>query len=163
MKTLKIIPALFAILLTSFSFAEETAELLVKPLQEVTSEALDFDKFPSESVVGALSEYVTEQESVLDMFSQRVKKKRTLLYPYSENLVFVNGVLCHVGNYPRSIIYTVLEGPQYGLQTVSDYYGELLYVNYDFDIEYTPYGMILHHDYDDSEVITGSTQVIKFY
>ena len=49
------------------------------------------------------------------------------------------------------------------VHTVMSYSGYVMYVNYDFDLEYTPFGIIFHHYYSDSEIITGSTQVISFY
>lgn len=156
----KLITTLCAVIFTFAVFAEETSP--VSPIQEVKNEAVDFENLPKESVVGALANCVKEENSLLDDLTKRVHLNR-LLYPYSEGLAFVNGILCHQGHYPRSIVYTVLEGPQYGLQTVLNHYGEVLYVNYEYWLEYTPYGVILHHDYSDSEIITGSTQVISFY
>ena len=163
MKALKIFTIVCTLLISSLSFAEEASTPIVKPIAEVKNEAIDFDQLPKESVTGALAEHVTEKESVFDSLEGRIKKRKPMLYPYSEGLAYVNGFLSHIGNYPYSIIYTVLEGPQYGLQTVTDYNGFLLYVNYDYSLEYTPHGMIFHHYYDDSETITGSTQVISFY
>lgn len=79
-------------------------------------------------------------------------------------LAYVNGELCHVGKYLQSIIYTVLEGPHYGTQTTVAYSGVVLYVNYDYTLEHTPWGgVVLHHFYSDSETVTGSNQVIIFY
>lgn len=163
MRSLKLLTILCAVLLSSAAIAEEKNEApLVTPIKELQNNAIDFENLPKESVIGSLAECVKESESLLDLLTDRVKRK-PLLYPYSEGLAYVNGVLCHVGDYPRSIIYTVLEGPQYGLQTVTSYAGYVMYVNYDYELEYTPYGVILHHYYSDSKIITGSTQVISFY
>lgn len=141
--------------------AEEVKVPPVAPIQEIKNKSLDFDNLPKKSVIGALANYVTSEKSLLDGVAKRIHWD-SLLYPNSEGLAYINGFLCHVGNYPRSIVYTFLEGPQYGLQTVLDYYGNVLYVNYDYSIEYAPYGVIFHHFYSDSEIITGSTQVISF-
>ncbi len=163
MRSLKLLTILCAIFLSSAGYAEEeNAVPPVTPIKELKNDAIDFENLPKESVIGSLAECVTDSESLLDLLTDRVKRK-PMLYPYSEGLAYVNGILCHVGDYPRSIIYTVLEGPQYGLQTVMSYSGYVMYVNYDFDLEYTPFGIIFHHYYSDSEIITGSTQVISFY
>ena len=163
MRSLKKVTAICAILLSCSCFAEEAIQAAsVTPIQEIKSTTLDFDQLPTESVVGSLAEHVIGNESLVDGFASRIKRHYDLL-PYAEGLAYMNGYLCHVGNYPRSVIYTYLEGPQYGLQTVVTYSGVLLYVNYDFEIEYTPYGVILHHYYDDSQIITGSNQLISFY
>lgn len=166
MRSLKLIPTICAILLAcSIHAEEESAASVVTPINEITCETLDFDLLPKESIIGSLSEYVAGSETLLDLLTESVKRKKqkALLYPFAEGLVYLNGVLCHVGNYSQSIIYTVLEGPQYGLQTVTTYDGFVLYVNYEYVLEYTPAGVILHHDYADSETITGSTQVISFH
>lgn len=159
----KILTIITSFLITFAACAAEEAKTLpVAPIQEIKNEALDFDNLPKKSVVGALANYVTSEKTILDDVTKRIHWD-PLLYPHSEGLAYLNGFLCHVGHYPRSVVYTVLEGPQYGLQTVVDYYGNVLYVNYDYSIEYAYYGVILHHYYSDSEIITGSTQVISFY
>jgi hypothetical protein len=163
------------ILLSSFAFAnfcvaeqEEATVLPVTPIQTLKVEGLDFDNLPKESTIGNLSEVVRDDEnSLLDnLMERRGKKKKKhkdlMLYPYAETVAYVNGQLCHVGNYTQSVIYTVLEGPYYGTQTTMTYGGIVMYVNYDYEMEYTPAGVILHHYYDDSKVITGATQVIIF-
>lgn len=163
MKSLKILLTVSALVFSNLCFADgEAPSLDVTPIKEVKNESIDFKNLPSESIVGSLKEFVEEEETLLDCLTERVSRKLKL-YPYTEGLAYFNGFLCHVGNYPRSIVYTVLEGPQYGLQTVTDYFGAVIYVNYDYNVEYTPYGIILYHYYDDSKIITGSTQVIKFY
>lgn len=163
MRSLKIITILCAFLLSYSVYAEdETPASLVTPIKEVKNDVIDFENLPKESIIGSLADCVVESESFLDTLVER-SRRNPILYPYSEGMAYVNGFLCHVGNYPRSIIYTFLEGPQYGLQTVTDYYGGVLYVNYEYTLEYTPFGVILHHYYYDSEIVTGSTQVISFY
>jgi hypothetical protein len=163
MKSLKILTIIFSLLCSSFCFAEqETSSSDVTPIKEVKINELDFDKLPQESTVGDLAEYVKDSPSILDNLLN-VIRKQGVLHPYEEGLAYVNGVLCHVGNYPQSIIYTVLEGHHYGLQTTTTYNGFVLYVNYEYSLEYTPYGLILHHFYSDSEVVTCSNQVILFY
>lgn len=140
----------------------ENASSLVAPIQEIAEKSLEVHSLPKESVVGSLAEHVNKEGSILDNFSDRIWP-RPMLYPQAEGLAYLNGYLSHVGNYPRSIVYTVLEGPQYGLQIVMTYDGIILYVNYDFDLERAPGGVIFHHYYEDSTIITGSTQVISFY
>jgi hypothetical protein len=85
------------------------------------------------------------------------------MYPNTETLAYVNGYLSHIGYYPQSIIYTVLEGPYYGMQTTTAVNGVVLYINYDYVVEYTAIGVVFHHYYSDSEVITGANQIVKFY
>lgn len=166
MKTLKILTILCSIVLSSLSFAEEESPATkVTPIKEMKVDGLNFEKLSEENKVGNLAEYVKENETSLDCFLDRIKKhkKHVIMHPFAEGVAYVNGVLCHVGNYPQSIIYTVLEGPQYGLQTTTTNTGFVLYVNYEYMIEYTPFGVILHHYYSDSEVQTGANQAIIFY
>ena len=164
MKTIKILLAISTLLFTNPGFAEEeqTPPLAVTPMQVVQNETIDLENLPKESIVGSLAEVVKDEESLLDSLEERIHYN-SMLYPYSEQLAFVNGFLCHIGYYPRSIVYTMLDGPQYGIQTVTKRNGKVLYVNYDYSVEFTPYGTILYHYYDDSKIITGSTQVISFY
>jgi hypothetical protein len=167
MRSLQILTISFSILVSGLCFAEQEhlSTDHVKPIKEIKVEELDFDQLSQESKIGSLADYVKDNETSLDSFLDAIKIHETqlILHPYAEGLAYVNGVLCHVGNYPQSIIYTVLEGPQYGLQTTTAYNGIVLYINYDYQIEYTPYGVILHHYYSDSKVVTGSNQVIIFY
>lgn len=151
---------------SSFCCAEqESTESLVKPIQEIEVKELNFEDLPKESQIGNLAEVVKGEESLADALVERVKKKKShlIMYPNAEMLAYVNGQLCHVGYYPQSIIYTVLEGPYYGTQTTTAVNGVVLYVNYDYVVEYTVGGVVFHHYYSDSEVITGSNQIIKFY
>lgn len=161
MKSLVIITIMCSALFSNLMFAtEETSP--VTPIKELKVDEINFEQLPKESTVGNLEELVTEESSPLDSLLEWVGS-HGYLYPFAEGMGYVNGVLCHIGNYPRSTIYTVMEGPQYGLQTVVTPDGYVMYVNYDYALEYTPQGVILHHNYSDSEVITGSTQVISFY
>lgn len=144
---------------------QESTESLVKPIQEIKVNELNFEDLPKESQIGNLSEVINGEESLTDALSERIKKKKKshcIMHPNSEMLAYVNGQLSHVGYYPQSIIYTVLEGPYFGTQTTTTYNGIVLYVNYDYTVEYSG-GAVFHHYYSDSEVITGSNQVIKFY
>lgn len=168
MKTL--ITIISACLLMNCCFAEQEVETAsttanVTPIKKIQLEELDFDQLAQESKIGSLAEYVKSEETSLECFLDRIKKhrKQVVLQPYAECLAYVNNVLCHIGNYSQSIIYTVLEGPHYGLQTTTAYNGIILYINYEYVLEYTPYGVVLHHYYSDSEVVTGSNQVISFY
>lgn len=163
MKSFHIFAIICSLVLSNLCCAEqEKAELSVTPIKELKIEGMDFENLPKESRIGNLSEFVQKEEGLADILSERVRK-RVLLYPYSEGLAYVNGWLCHIGNYPQSIIYTVLEGPHYGTQTTTTHDGVVLYVNYDYVLEYIPGGVALHHYYSDSKVVTGSTQVIKLY
>lgn len=143
--------------------SQERENIEVKPIQTLTVETLDFDQLSNESKTGYLAQHVkADASSETTMLGIRMSIGSYQLQPYSETLAYVNGVLCHIGNYSESIIYTVLEGPYYGLQTVTSYSGRVLYINGEYEIEVTPIGNILHHFYYDSEVITGSNQVIIF-
>lgn len=166
MKTSQMLTIIFAILISNLCFSQqETHSATVRPIKEIQIAELKFDQLSQESNIGNLAEYVKDEETSLESFLDaiRIHRRQTVLHPYTEGLAYVNGALCHVGNYSQSIIYTVLEGPHYGLQTTTAYNGIILYINYDYTIEYTPYGVVLHHYYSDSEVITGSNQVIVFY
>jgi hypothetical protein len=178
MKYINKIIAITALLLTNVMFAEqestpkvppsneqEESTPKVTPIKEIKVDGLNFEEVSKESKIGCLAEYVKDKSISLESFLQAIKLHKThlMLSPYAEGLAYVNGQLCHVGNYPQSIIYTVLEGPHYGLQTTTAYSGLILYVNYDYSGEYTPYGVVLHHYYSDSEVITGANQVVSFY
>lgn len=175
MKLLQLLTIVFSIFVSNLCFGEEEKPSLdavptldVVPIKEIKNNEINFDALSRESKIGNLSELVKDKvHSSSQASSMRCLldaiRMQTILYPYSEGLAYVNGVLCHVGNYPQSIIYTVLEGPHYGLQTITDYNGSALYINYDYFLEYTLYGVVLHHHYSDSEVITGSNQMIIFY
>jgi homoserine dehydrogenase len=169
MKSWHLFALICATVFSSFCCAEqeESTESLVKPIQELAVKELNFEDLPKESQVGNLAELVKEEESQLaDILTERVKKKKKsslIMYPNAEMLAYVNGQLCHVGYYPQSIIYTVLEGPYYGTQTTTAVNGVVLYVNYDYVVEYTVGGVVFHHYYSDSEVVTGSNQIVRFY
>ncbi len=111
--------------------------------------------------MGSLSKFIKKENSNWDSLLQAFYH-RPILRPINQGLAYVNGELCHVGNYLHSTLYTVLEGPHYGLQTVVDYNGFVLFVNFDYDLEYISGGLILHHYYDDCKVVTGATQMIIF-
>jgi hypothetical protein len=162
MKYLQILTIVSSILFSSLGFAEQdVSSSEVTPIKEITINELDFDHLPQESTVGDLAEHVKESGTLMENFLDYIRIKG-ILQPYAEGLAYVNGVLCHVGNYPQSVIYTVLEGHHYGLQTTTDTNGFVLYVNYDYSEKYTPYGVVLKHRYSDSKVVTGSNQVIVF-
>lgn len=163
MKSFSMLAIILSAFALNFCFAEqETSDIGVTPIKEIEVKEIDFEKLPEESQVGNLSELVKEEENITDLFTERARS-RVILYPYAETLAYVNGQLCHVGNYAQSVIYTVLEGPYYGTQTTVTYDGVVLYVNYDYATEYTSGGVVLYHYYSDSKVITGSNQIIKFY
>lgn len=132
-------------------------------------EKFKFEELPKQSKVGGLAAAVAKGKSFSRISTETLRAKRQrrkkslVMSPQAEQLLSINGELCHVANYPRSVIYTVLEGPYYGTQTTMTYDGVILYVNYDYDFEETFDGVILYHYYDDSVVITGANQVIKFY
>lgn len=166
MKSLNLFVLMCTTVFSSFCCAEqESSDELVKPIQEIKVKELNFEELPKESQIGHLAGVLQAEESLTDILSERIKKKKShlIMYPNAEALMYVNGQLCHVGYYPQSIIYTVLEGPYYGTQTTTAVNGVVLYVNYDYVAEYTIGGVVLHHYYSDSEVITGSNQIVKFY
>lgn len=142
---------------------------LVKSIQPLGIEKFKFEELPKQSKVGGLAAAVTKGKSFSRISTETLrakkkkKKKALFMSPQAEQLLYINGELCHVANYARSVIYTVLEGPYYGTQTTMTYDGVILYVSYDYDFEETFDGVILYHYYDDSVVITGANQVIKFY
>lgn len=88
------------------------------------------------------------------------QQKSLVIVPITQGILYVNGVLCHVGNYARTVLITVLEGPQFGLQTTMNYRGRVLACNFVCYLDNTPDGVLLRHEYYDSTVITGTTQVI---
>lgn len=161
-KSLIFLATLISINLCYAGEESKESEPNVKTLNEIHLESINFEELAKATTVGSLADYVKDAETPLDSFLERIKRKLHL-QPNDEYVAFVNGQLCHIGYYPRSIIYTVLQGPYYGLQTTTTCTGVVLYVNYDYDIEYTSYGVILHHYYDDSEVVTGANQLITFY
>jgi len=166
MKLLHLYVIIFTAAFSGFCCAEqENSESQIAEIQEIEVKELNFEELPDESLIGDLSEVVKEKESFADLFLERVRRteSRAIMHPYAEGVSYVNGQLCHVGNYPQSVIYTVLEGPYYGTQTTMTYDGIVLYVNYEYHIEYTFGGTILTHYYSDSKIITGSNQIIKFY
>lgn len=162
MKLLNLFVIVSLTVVSSFCHAEqERSEGLVTPIQEIEVKELNFDDLPSESHTGELKEVIGEDERV-NPFVDRIKRPKVIMHPHAETVAYVNGQLCHIGNYPQSVIYTVLEGPNYGTQTTMTYDGIVLYVNYEYKLEHTLGGVVLHHFYSDSKIITGSNQVIKF-
>lgn len=141
---------------------QDHSENLVKPIQEIEVEGLNFNNLPKESQTGDLKEVVGNNDERVNPWTNRIKMPKVIMHPNAETVAYVNGQLCHIGNYPQSVIYTVLEGPNYGTQTTMTYDGIILYVNYEFELEHTFGGVVLHHFYADSKIITGSNQVIKF-
>lgn len=164
MKSLKILAIISSLFLVNLCCAEQEAATAVAPIKEIAVDGLNFTQLAQEeSRVGNLAEHVQGANQLLGNSDViRGGKNKLILYPDSEGLVYVNGELCHVGNYPQSIIYTVMAGPRYGLQTTTDYNGIVLYVNYEYKVKYTSAGVILRHRYSDSKVVTGSNQVIIF-
>lgn len=140
-----------------------------KSTQPLGLEKFKFEQLPKQSKVGGMAAAVTKGRSSSSIPTEtlrakkRKKKKGSFISPQAEQLLYINGQLCHVANYSRSVIYTVLEGPYYGTQTTMTYDGVVLYVNYDYEFEETFDGVIFYHYYDDSVVITGANQVIKLY
>ena len=163
MKFIKLLSVLFSVFFCMSGFAEEDIPpSLVTPIKEVRIEDLILENIPKESFVGDLSQLVeTPMSNLAASLTDQIRSNH-ILTPYAEGLAYVNGTLCHVGNYKRSTIYTVLEGPYYGLQTTMSLSGEILYVNHEYRLKNTSNGVILQHKYRDSKVITGSTQVIIF-
>jgi hypothetical protein len=163
MKPFHLLAIIFSIVFANLCCAEqETPELPVTPIKELKVEEIDFANLPKESQIGNLAEVVKGTESLLEKLCDYIHNQ-LILHPHTEGLAYVNGQLCHVSHYSQSIIYTILDGPYYGTQTTMTYNGAVLYVNYDYTMEYTPHGVVLHHYYSDSEVVTGSNQVIIFH
>lgn len=127
--------------------------------------SLDFEKLASEA---------GDQKKLLPHLNMPVKElsvpckelglfknhKTLVITPITQGKVFINGVYCHVGNYARTVIITVLEGAQFGLQTTMTYQGRVLSCNYVCFLDNTYAGIFLRHEYPDVTVITGSEQVI---
>lgn len=148
----------------AFCFEKEKIAGDVNPIAEIEVKELSDENLPTHSLIGSLADVLDEDETISSYFVERIKKKKNpIMSPDAEGLVYVNGQLCHEGHYPRTVIYTELAGPFYGRQTTMTYDRFVLYVNYDYKAEYTPGGVVLHHYYSDSEVITGSNQIIRFY
>lgn len=80
--------------------------------------------------------------------------------PIHQSDEIVDGVFCHVAYYSDAVITTVLAGPRYGLQVVTDYYGQILTVNPYYTLERNFAGHFLRHEYFDCTIITGKTQAI---
>lgn len=87
-----------------------------------------------------------------------------IVAPVSQGLSYIDGARCHIGTYLRSTIITVLEGPNYGCQlTISNLTGQIVYLNPNYMIDYTPGGVIFRHEYNDSSVVTGADQIVFVY
>lgn len=82
------------------------------------------------------------------------------MLPYSEGEILFQGYLAYLAYYPLSYTVTLLEGPQYGLQLVFNYWDELIVVNPYPLIERTRHGLRLRHEYLDSSIITGDDQFV---
>lgn len=166
MKLFSILTVAFAAFCLNFCHADQNqkssdSEVSVLPIKNIELQDIDFANLPKDPA-GNLAPVVKDEKAENNTFIELIRS-RVQISPHAETLAYVNGQLCHVGNYAQSIIYTVLEGPYFGTQTTVTYDGILLYVNTDFDVEYLYEGTILYHYYPDSKVITGSNQIVKFY
>ncbi len=172
MKTFQIITIILLVTLSSVCFSEQERPSSPQeaPKQELKIDEINLEELPTESQnVSDLAAFVKDKESdptihesLLASLVKLIYKKQLVIAPIAEGVVYINGELCHVGNYYNSSIYTVLEGPRYGCQTVLNLYGEIVSINYNFTLEHTSAGIVFHHFYPDSVVITGATQVVVF-
>ena len=171
MKTFYLFPLILTTIVSNFCCfndcyaVEEKTVSLIDSIPQIEIKELDFEDLSKESQTGQLLEFVKENtnEQMALVQRRKGKKKKVLMHPLAEELAYINGQLCHVANYSQSVIYTVLSGPYTGTQTTMTYNGIILYVNHDYAMEYKRGGTVYHHYYSDSEVVTGSNQVIRFY
>lgn len=113
----------------------------------------------------ALSVSSKKDEPLLNKLGEDLSKKM-LAYgnyigvPVHQGDEIIDGVYCHVAYYSDAVITTVLAGPRYGLQVVSNYYGQIIMVNPYYTLERNFAGHFLRHEYFDCTIITGKNQAI---
>lgn len=145
--------------------AEATLNSQVQITREMTIPGLDFGKLAQTETKSPLSSFVQETESSVKSLRgfNRIVRNAVVVAPYTQGKVIVNGILCHVANYARCSLVTVLDGPFFGTQTTISPAGVVLIVNNVCYLDETPYGLIIRHEYADCTVLTGLDQVIIFH
>lgn len=165
MKILNLFIALFLFSTFATVSAIELSSAHEILVQEAGIDKLDFNNLP-ENEPSNLADFLgnAKTETSLDSLTTlRNFGSKRIIVPASQGMMYIHGELCHVANYETSTIITVFEGPNYGLQTVVDYYGVVRYVNRYCTVEYSRSGgMILRHGYPDCLVITGRDQIVVF-
>lgn len=108
----------------------------------------------------------TESDESLESLlknSDEAHTKALMVLPYHQGLALIRGEMCHIADYARCSIITVLQGPHYGIQTITTPNGFILRVKTNFFVDSTPQGIYLRHEYRNSTVITGSAQMVVYH
>ncbi len=84
------------------------------------------------------------------------------LIPYSQELAYSQGDLCHFAYYSDVTVVTVLSGPEYGYQVILSPYGHVLSTQSFYYLDSNAYGLYLRHEYLDVTIVTGTDQVVYF-
>lgn len=125
---------------------------------------LNFDSLKAthqEGHANLISELLSDNNKVANRnFNANRRAKVRVVAPISQGLTYIDGELCHVGDYPNISLITVLQGPHRGMQTTLDYNGVVLCVNLVFFVQDTPAGIVLRHEYPGTTVKTGVDQVV---
>ena len=163
--------SLFVIIFSSVGFlnlsAESTKLASVKDLSSIKQvltdksklDAIDFDHLPEEDTI-QVPNLIDEKKESETSFGFNARS--VIETPIDQGMSYINGVLCHVGDYPYYSIITPFEGLHYGVQVIVDYSGRILSVNRYYTIEQSIYGVTLTHYYQDYTIITGQDQIIVY-
>lgn len=113
----------------------------------------------------ALAVSPKEDEPLLNKLGEDLSKKmhaygNYIGVPVLQRDEIVDGVYCHVAYYSDAVVTTVMAGPRYGLQVVSNYYGQVMMVNPYYTVERNFAGLFIRHEYFDCTIITGKNQAI---
>lgn len=147
--------------LISFLFVFTTLQAEENLLNSQQMEKLDFSQLQKEARSTKILDKLLGDEDLLCIWCQHPDGK---ILPYSQGYCHVNDEYCHVANYMYTSVITVLEGPNYGLQTTIDYFGVVVAINVDFSVtRVRGGGVIFKHYYPDCKIITGYDQVILLY
>lgn len=163
---MKKLNSILILMMSAYSFSAYAIDELA-PLSDIIKKEMKIEEIPNNGLLpeGCFDAEPSNDKNLFDanLSTDKMKMKGSLMVvPYSQQFAYINGILCHVGYYNDCAITTVLEGFHYGKQVVSRIDGALL-VNPYYNIDYTPNGMFLRHEYHDSTVITGQDQLIVLY
>ena len=130
--------------------------------QNILSEKAKLQELNFDSALAVGSK---KDEPLLNKLGEDLSKKMNAYgnyigVPVLQTEEIIDGVYCHVAYYSDAVITTVLAGHRYGLQVVSNYYGQVMMVNPYYTVERNFAGHFLRHEYFDCTIITGKNQAI---
>lgn len=160
-----------ALLLSASLYSTEPE---ISPLPETTEIAAKEMEIPGLDLKAIKSgELAVQPESIANLFGKDEVSSSYFspfgfypssyaLAPYAQELVYLDGDLCHMGYYADLTVVTTLSGYSYGYQVILSPYGQVLSTQDFYYIDSTIYGSYLRHEYLDVTIVTGSEQVVYF-